>query len=102
MDKYFLVEEYRTGTILKIDRNSFIPAIIIGYGRHSQEEEEKILSSKKWSPLSDIHIIHFNTNKEYNSYVGNMVKKWRVHVEYNRELKTEEHKECPYETFEGD
>ena len=71
MDKYFLTEEIRVGTAPAL-ANPFIPTIIVGYGKHSWNEEVEILMSKDWSPLSEVRVKHFNSNKEYNQYIKKM------------------------------
>lgn len=71
MDKYFITEEIRVGTVPRM-ANPFIPMVIVGYGKHSWKEEVEILMSKDWSPLSEVKVKHFDSNKEYNQYIKKM------------------------------
>lgn len=82
MDKYFLTEETRVGTVPS-EANSFIPTVITGYGKCSWEKEVEILMSKDYSPLSEVRVKHFDSNKDYNQYIKK-IQKLGTRIEYER------------------
>lgn len=68
MEKYFITEEFRVGTVPSL-ANPYIPIVVTGYGKCSWEKEVEILQSTDWSPLSEVRVKHFDTNKDYNQYI---------------------------------
>lgn len=82
MDKYFITEEIRVGTVPR-KANPYIPIVIVGYGKHSWREEVEILMSKDYSPLSEVRVKHFDSNKDYNQYIKKM-QKLGTRIEYER------------------
>lgn len=82
MEVYFLTEETRVGTVPKL-ANPYIPTLISCYGKKSFEQIEKILQEIDCSPLSELRVRLFSSNKEYNSYIRRM-QSLGTKINYNK------------------